>query len=88
MEADRHAGSSPGPAAEIEELKEAYSGEWLAIEITKEEQFGPVEGKLLHHCRERTDLWKKVHLEKVRRIYITYAGPLVEEGYAVAFLAV
>ena len=72
----------------IEQMKKRYQGEWLAIEITKYEEFEPVEGNLLHHSKERAGLWRKVKLDRERPVYITYAGPFVEEGYAVAFYAV
>lgn len=69
----------------ISELKEKYKGEWLAIEVTRYENHEPVEGTLLEHDKEREKLWQKFELRKGKRVYVTYAGPLIEEGYAVAF---
>ncbi len=69
----------------ISELKEKYKGEWIAIEVTKYEEHEPVEGNLLRHDKERERLWQKIQLSPGKRIYVTYAGPLIEEGYAVAF---
>ncbi len=74
--------------AAIEKLKKDYAGSWLAIEVTRYEGFEPVEGELICHSEDRRGLWEKVKLEKGRRVYIAYAGPLIEEGYAVAFYAV
>ncbi|MGM0511003.1 MAG: hypothetical protein ACQESD_07775 [Thermoplasmatota archaeon] len=37
----------------IEELKKKYEGEWLAIEVTKEEDGEPKGGKLLLHKKDR-----------------------------------
>jgi len=35
--------------AKIEKLKKKYEGEWLAIEVTKEENGVSTEGKLILH---------------------------------------
>ena len=72
--------------AEIEELKHQYKGKWLAIEVTREDVSGPIEGRLIYHSTSREDVWGKIKGDR-RRIYVTYAGPLIEEGYAVAFYA-
>lgn len=68
----------------IEQLKQDYDGEWLAIMVTKKEIEGPTEGDLLHHSTD----WKAVRKAikgDAREIYVTYPGPLVEDGHAVAF---
>ncbi|MAF54271.1 MAG: hypothetical protein FI707_14620 [SAR202 cluster bacterium] len=68
----------------IEQLKQEHEGEWLAIVVTKKEIEGPTEGDLVHHSTD----WKAVRKAikgDTREIYVTYAGPLVEEGHAVAF---
>ncbi len=69
----------------VTELKQKYKGKWLAIEVSRYEDHEPVEGKLLLHDRDRQKLWQKLKLSPSKRIYVTYAGPLIEEGYAVAF---
>ena len=74
--------------ASMQQLKDACKGEWLAIEITRREKGEPVEGNLISHSRERRDLWSTVRLEKGRTIYVTYAGPILDEGSAVAFDAI
>jgi hypothetical protein len=71
--------------AKIEKLKQKYKGEWLAIEVTKEENGISIEGKLVLHTPDREELWKKVPIYKDREIYVTYAGPPLDEGYAAAF---
>jgi len=71
--------------AKIAELKKKYKGEWLAIAVTKEVNGESVEGKLLLHTPEREELWKRVPLSRDRIVYVTYAGPPLEEGYAAAF---
>lgn len=70
--------------AKIEELKKKYKGEWLAIEITKEDGSGPCEGSLIIHSSDHDKVWDTIVKNK-RRIYVTYAGPPIEKGYAVAF---
>lgn len=69
----------------IAELKEKYKGEWLAIEVIRYDNHEPLEGILLQHDRDREKFWEKVELTCGKRIYVTYAGSLIEEGYAVAF---
>lgn len=71
---------------EIESLKKKYPGEWLAIEVTEERNGEPVRGRLILHSKDRDELWRKIELSREREIYVTYAGPLIEKGYAVAFL--
>lgn len=68
----------------IRELKEAYKGEWLAIAISKDSLSGPLEGKLIYHSKNEDEVWERVKGDR-RRVYVTYAGPLLEEGYAAAF---
>jgi len=68
----------------IEELKETYKGQWLAIIVLREDPAGPQEGELLHHCETREEVWRRIRGDS-RKIYVTYAGPLLEEGYAAAF---
>jgi len=73
--------------ATIESLKKQYTGEWLAIEVTKLSEGEPVEGRVIYHDKNRRRLWQKVDLSQDKDIYVTYAGPLIEEGYAVAFFS-
>ena len=68
----------------IESLKKKYKEEWLAIEVTEEIEGKPFRGNLIYHSRDHDELWDKIAKDK-RRIYVTYAGPLIEKGYAVAF---
>lgn len=68
----------------IQELKEAYKGEWLAIAVVHAEGYEPQEGELIYHSKDREDVWRRIKHDR-RRIYITYAGAFLEEGYAAAF---
>lgn len=73
----------------IKELKKKYKDEWLAIEVTKEENGRSVEGRLILHEKDRDILWEKLSsLKKTNKkedIYVTYTGPLLKKGYAAAF---
>jgi hypothetical protein len=73
---------------DIRALKRKYKGEWLAIEVTQESNGEPVKGKLILHNKDRDGIWEKIELSQGKEIYVTYAGPLVEKGYAVAFCVV
>lgn len=64
-------------------MKEKYKGEWSAIEVSNYENHKPVEGTLLLHDTDRQRLWDKVEAEKGKRVYVTYARPLIDESYAV-----
>ena len=57
----------------IEDLSSRYKGEWLAIEVTKEENGHPKEGNLVYHSPIREEVWEKTKERK--RLYITYASP-------------
>jgi len=83
MKAFKHIIKSTMPR--IESLKKQYTGEWLAIEVTRLSQGEPVEGRLVYHDKSRKRLWQRLELRGDKDIYVTYAGPLIEEGYAVAF---
>lgn len=70
--------------AHIEQLKEEHKGEWLAITVTNRTVDGPTEGELISHSTNRTHVWKTIRNDP-RHIYITFAGPMLEEGFAAAF---
>jgi len=70
----------------IEDLKRAHVGEWLAIDIGSQNGDTPLEGNLVYHSPSRDDVWQHIRRDQ-RRLYVTFAGPLLEEGYAAAFTA-
>ena len=71
------------PVAKIEQLKEDYEGEWLAIAVLKDEGGIPTDGELLAHSLDEADVWKAIDGDP-RGIYVTYAGPLIDEDMAIA----
>lgn len=67
----------------IQELIEEHPEEWLAIQVTEEEDGQPAAGQLIYHSTDREDVWQKTKDHK--RVYIVYAGPPLKEGHAAAF---
>ena len=72
--------------AKVDELKKRYKDQWLAIEVTKVEDGEAVEGKLVLHSKDRDEVWKRIRLSRKKEIFVTFAGPPLEKGYAAAFL--
>ena len=68
----------------IEELKREYQGEWLAIRVAKQGPLDPEEGELVYHAKDVQELWRRLRGDR-STIYVTFAGPALEEGYAAAF---
>lgn len=69
---------------EIEKVRNAHKREWLALVILEEQDGRPVDVELLFHSPERETVWEKIEGDP-RPIYVTYAGPILEEGQAFAF---
>ena len=67
----------------IQDLLKQYPGEWVAIEVTQEEDGRPIAGRLVHHSPDRDEVWQKTR--ELQRVYIVYAGEPLKEGYAAAF---
>jgi hypothetical protein len=57
----------------------------LAIEVMKEEHGKATEGRLILHTTDRDKLWKSVPVSRKRKLFVTYAGPILDPGYAAAF---
>lgn len=70
--------------ATVQELKKAHQNEWVVIQILKENAAGPQEGTLLYHSTNREEAWRYVKNQR-QKVYVSYAGPMLEEGYAAAF---
>lgn len=69
-------------AEAIEELKQKYSGEWVAVRVTERNNVWPEKGVLLAHNRDRRDLHRELREQKVRDAYIFFAGPIPKPGYS------
>jgi hypothetical protein len=69
--------------AKIEQLKKDHEGEWLAIAYLNYDHGVPVEGELIVHSLDETQVWNAIRGDH-RKIYVTYAGPLIDEDMAIA----
>jgi hypothetical protein len=67
----------------LEEAKTRHRGEWLAFRAL-EERDNP-EGEVLLHNKDRRAFDKELLERRLTDVYITFAGPVVPEGYAVMF---
>ena len=69
--------------SKIKQLKEEHEGEWLAIAYEDYGTEGPLEGELIIHSLDESEVWKAIESDH-RKIYVTYAGPLIDEDTAIA----
>jgi len=67
----------------LEEAKAQYQGEWIAFR-TSDETENP-EGEVVLHNKDRWQFDKELVEHSITNVYITFAGPLVREGYSVVF---
>jgi transcriptional regulator NrdR family protein len=67
----------------LEEAKKLCQGEWIAFR-TFDESDNP-EGEVVLHDKDRRTFDKELLQRGMTEVYITFAGPLVPEGYAVIF---
>ena len=63
----------------VDDILAKFPGEWVAIEIVKDDDFGGEEGNLIiHSCRE-SEVWDKINGDP-RLIFVGYSGPMLAEG--------
>jgi hypothetical protein len=67
----------------LEEAKARYQGEWIAFRML-EEGDNP-EGEVVLHNKDRWTFDKELLEKGIIEVYITFAGPLVREGFAIMF---
>lgn len=67
----------------LEQVKQKYAGQWLAFLVSEETPDGELLGQLLAHNQDRRELHRELREKKVKRAYITFAGPVVKPGYVV-----
>jgi len=67
----------------LEEVKSQYQGEWIAFR-TFDETENP-KGEVVLHGKDRWQFDKKLIELGITDVYITFAGPLVREGFSVVF---
>ena len=56
-----------------------FPGEWVAIEIAKDDEPGDPEGKLIIHSSFESEVWDKIDGDP-RLIFVGYSGPMLAEG--------
>jgi len=67
----------------VEEFKEQYPDQWVAIEVTRSRGAEPLEGRLIDHDADHETLSERVKLSKDKDIAVFFTGPLVPEGWAI-----
>lgn len=67
----------------LEDAKELYDGEWIAFRATEDGE--EPDGEVLLHQKGRREFDKALLQRGLTDVYITYAGPLVPEGYVAIF---
>ncbi|MBI4646326.1 MAG: hypothetical protein HY738_06950 [Bacteroidia bacterium] len=69
----------------LSQAKKIYDGEWIAFKKKSCRESENPEGNVLLHHKDRWTLDKKLFEMGKVDLYITFAGPLVKEGFAVMF---
>lgn len=68
--------SRPIGMPSVEEFERAFPGEWLAIEVHREDEDGsPVEGELLYHGLDREKAYSTIGTTP-RTVYVIHNVPL------------
>ncbi len=65
----------------FEELKQKYPNEWLAVRVTKIENWEPVEGELLARGKTSAEVHRAVH-RRPEHIAVFYAGQEIPSDVA------
>ncbi len=67
----------------LNEAKTLYQGEWIAFKALDESQ-NP-EGDVILHDKDRWTFDKELIARGITDVYVTFAGPLVKEGFSIMF---
>ena len=65
----------------LEEAKKLYDNEWIAFR--KNENGENPDGEVLFHNKNRKAFDKELLELRPKDVYITFAGPVVPEGYTI-----
>lgn len=79
----REGGEGKVEKVSLEQMKRRYVGQWLAFVVLEETPEGELLGQLIAHNPGRRELHRMLREKKVKRAYITFAGPVVKPGYTV-----
>jgi len=66
----------------LEHAKQEYAGQWLAFLVTEGTPTGELLGELIARNPDRRELHRELRKRKVKRAYVTFAGPVIKPGYA------
>jgi len=65
---------------QINEILKRYKNEWLLIEVKKfDENWQPVEGRVLTHSKDKSEIYKALMKTKGKNLAIEYAGEIPED---------
>jgi hypothetical protein len=67
----------------LEEAKALYPREWIAFRAVEETE-NP-EGEVILHSKDRRAFDRELLERGLTDVYITFAGPLIPEGYGTLF---
>ena len=67
----------------LEEAKALYPQEWIAFDAIDDSD-NP-RGKVVLHHRDKRQFDRELISKGLVNVYVTFAGPLIPEGYAVMF---
>jgi hypothetical protein len=67
----------------LDQVKQQFAGQWLAFLVTEETPEGELLGQLIAHDHDRRELHRELREKKVKKAYVTFAGPIVKPGYTV-----
>lgn len=67
----------------LQQLKQKYAGQWLAFLVAEEMPNGDLLGRMIAHNLDRRELHQELREKKIKRAYMTFAGPVVKPGYTV-----
>lgn len=67
----------------LKETKNMYQGEWIAF-LPHDESENP-DGEVILHNKDRRTFDKELVERRITNVYITFAGPIIPEGYGTLF---
>ena len=63
----------------VQSILDRFPGEWVAIEIVKDDDFGGEGGNLIIHSQCESEVWDEIDGDP-RFIFVGYSGPMLAEG--------
>ena len=63
----------------VQNILDRFPGEWVAIEVVKDDDFDGGEGNLIIHSPCESEVWDEIDGDP-RLIFVGYSGPMLAEG--------